>query len=85
MSDEPIKNAEPIKVKVDLSLLKFKDWDALLDMQSGKMTKEILGLLDRCVVGGTADLPFTAFAEIMKQLGEEFRKMTNPPDAAGKA
>ena len=81
MSDEPTE----IKVKLDLSLLKFDDLDTFFDVQEGKAGfREALALIKKCIVGGTADLPMTAVGEVMRQFREQAAAMMNPADESGK-
>jgi hypothetical protein len=74
-----------IKVQIDLSLLKFDDWEIIFSMQDGKQPQGMFELLKRCVVGGTDNLPFTAFMGVMRLFNDEIAKMMNPVDASGKA
>ena len=77
-----------LNLAFDLDKLTFKDWHLVLDASNGRVSSDLLDLLERSVVGGKTvldNLPFTAMEQVISLFGEAIKNATNPPDASGKA
>lgn len=67
------------EIKIDLSGLKIKDlilFDQLNDPTSSKAT--MIALLDKVVVGGASELPFTRLTEILEAVTKAVQAVANP-------
>jgi hypothetical protein len=73
-------------IHIDLSSLKVKDL-ALFERMQGRTApqSEIIGFLDRVVVGGASELPLTTLPAVMQAITEAMAALGNPKDGQGKA
>jgi len=73
-------------IQIDLAGMKIKDLELFEKAVSRNMSQtELLGLLDRVVVGGARELPLTELNNVMDALTKAMEKLSNPKDAEGKA
>ena len=74
------------EIKVDLSGLKIKDLALFEQAGTGALSRiELVGLLDRVVVGGASELPLTRLSEILEAIKLAVAEIANPKDGQGKA
>ncbi len=60
---------EVVEIKVDLDKLTFGDLEKFDELAAGTASvKEIVGLLDRAVVGGVRHLPLSKMPEIVEAI-----------------
>lgn len=73
-------------IQIDISGMKIKDLELFEKAISRNMSQtELIGLLDRVVVGGARELPLTELNNVLDALTKALEKISDPKDAEGKA
>lgn len=88
MGERMTEEKKQIELYFDLSSLKFSDWRLVLDAGNGRVSADLLDMIERSVVGGKEvldALPFTAMEDVIRAFGDAIKAATNPPDTSGKA